>query len=307
MRYVVLVLVALAAIAVGGSQAAVEQSSPDLIRLPDGFQPEGIAISGNTFYVGSIPTGAIYRGDLRTGRGKVLFSGGAGRAAIGVDVDLPAANPFDPGRLVVAGGPTGKAFVYSARNGLPQATYELTTLTTFVNDVVVTDSAAWLTDSLNQVLYRIGFGVRRGQATVETVPLTGDIKYIAGFNVNGIDATPNGQTLILVQTNTGKLFTSNTAGVTREIDLGGGSVPNGDGILLDGRTLYVVQNQLNRIAVIALSEDLRSGRITRFITDADFDVPTTIDDNGEFLYAVNARFGTTPSARTRYWIARVAR
>ncbi len=209
MRYVLVVLAALAAVAVGGSQAAVEQSSPELIRLPDGFRPEGIAISGNTFYVGSIPTGAIYRGDLRTGRGKILFAGGAGRAAIGVDLDLPAANPFDPGRLVVAGGPTGKAFVYSARNGLPLATYELTSAATFVNDVVVTSKAAWLTDSTNQVLYRIGFGMRRGQAAVTTVPLTGDIRYVAGTNVNGIDATPDGETLILVQTNTGKLFTSN--------------------------------------------------------------------------------------------------
>ena len=41
---------------------------PKTLPLPDGFQPEGIEIGpGTTFYVGSIPTGAIYRGDLRTG------------------------------------------------------------------------------------------------------------------------------------------------------------------------------------------------------------------------------------------------
>jgi sugar lactone lactonase YvrE len=298
MKRTLLVLAVLAVAVVGGSQAAGDQAYPEVIRLPDGFQPEGIAISGNTFYVGSIPTGAIYRGDLRTGQGKVLVQGRSGRAAIGVDIDRP--QRFDPGRLVVAGGPTGKAFVYSARSGRPLATYELTTKQTFVNDVVVTGSAAWFTDSVNQVLYRVGFGARRGQAAVSTVPLTGDIRYIAGFNVNGIDATPDGQTLILVQSNTGKLFTSTTEGVTREINLGGGSVPNGDGILLDGRTLYVVQNQLNRIAVIALSTDLRSGQITRFITDPDFDVPTTIDDRGDRLYAVNARFGTPSPATAHY-------
>jgi sugar lactone lactonase YvrE len=300
-----LVLALLAVAVVGGSQAAAQESSPDVIRLPDGFQPEGIAISGNTFYVGSIPTGAIYRGDLRTGQGRVLFPGGQGRAAIGVDLDLPAANPFDPGRLFVAGGPTGKAFVYAARDGQPLATYQLTTLPTFVNDVVVTDAAAWLTDSLNQVLYRIGFGVRRGQVLIETVPLTGDIEYEPGFNVNGIDATPDGRTLVVVQSNTGELFTVTTDGVAREIDLGGATVRNGDGILLDGRTLYVVQNRDNRIAVVALSEDLRSGRITRFITDPDFDVPTTIDDWRESLWAVNARFGTPSPATAHYEIVRV--
>jgi sugar lactone lactonase YvrE len=303
MKRTLLVLAILAVAVVGGSQAASNQAGPDVIPLPDGFQPEGIAISGNTFYVGSIPTGAIYRGDLRTGQGRVIFPGAPGRAAIGLAIDRP--QRFDPGRLVVAGGPTGKAFVYSARSGRPLATYVLTTARTFVNDVVVTPTAAWFTDSVNQVLYRVGFGARRGQATVSTVPLTGDIQYIAGFNVNGIDATPDGQTLILVQSNTGKLFTSTTAGVTREIDLGGGSVPNGDGILLDGRTLYVVQNRNNRIAVVELSSDLSSGVITRFITDSDFDVPTTIDDRGEWLYAVNARFGTPSPETAHYEVVRV--
>jgi hypothetical protein len=304
MKRAALVLVALAAVAVGGSQAAAQEAYPELIRLPDGFQPEGIAISGNTFYVGSIPTGAIYRGDLRTGRGEVIFEGGPGRAAIGIDVFRVTPNPFDPGLLVVAGGPTGKAFVYSARTGQPRATYDLTSVPTFVNDVVVTPTGAWLTDSLNPVLYRLVFG-RRSAATVETVPLTGDIRYLPGFNVNGIDATPDGETLVIVQSNTGKLFTVTTGGVTREIDLGGATVPSGDGILLDGRTLYVVQNRLNRIAKIELAPDLQSGRIVGFITDPDFDVPTTIDDLDDRLYAVNARFGTPNPSTARYDVVQV--
>ncbi len=93
--------------------------------------------------------------------------------------------------------------------------------------------------------------------------------------------------------------------MTREIDLGGGSVPNGDGILLEGRTLYVVQNRDNKIAVIALSDDLRSGRITRYITDPDFDVPSTIDDTRDHLYAVNARFGTPSPGTARYDVVKV--
>ena len=46
--------------------------SPDALPLPTGFQPEGIDIRGQSFYVGSIPTGAVFRGDLRTGSGSVL-------------------------------------------------------------------------------------------------------------------------------------------------------------------------------------------------------------------------------------------
>jgi hypothetical protein len=68
-------------------------------------------------------------------------------------------------------------------------------------------------------------------------------------------------------------------------------VPNGDGILLLGRTLYVVQNQQNQVAVIALDRALASGRVVARLSDPDFAVPTTIDDLGKRLYAVNARFG----------------
>jgi hypothetical protein len=137
------------------------------------------------------------------------------------------------------------------------------------------------------------------------VPLTGELQYEAGFNVNGIEA--RGNTLVLVQSNTGELFTSTFGGVTEEIDLGGGNVRNGDGILLAGRTLYVVQNRDNRIARVALGPRLESGRITGTITHPALDVPTTIDNAGRWLYAVNARFGTAPTATTRYDVVRVPR
>ena len=85
------------------------------------------------------------------------------------------------------------------------------------------------------------------------------------------------------------------------------SVRNGDGILLTGKILYVVQNRDNKIARIALAARLDSGRITGYLTDPDFDVPTTIDDLGNRLYAVNARFGTTPTPTTRYDVVQVAK
>ncbi len=94
--------------------------------------------------------------------------------------------------------------------------------------------------------------------------LGGDYRQASGFNVNGIDASANGKTLVIVQSGTGTLFTVTPAGVARTIALAGGaSVPNGDGILLDGKTLYVAQNQLNVVAKIALASNLRSGRVVR--------------------------------------------
>ena len=60
-----------AIVAVIAASAALAKSFPATIALPNGWQPEGIAVGdGSTFYVGSIPTGAVYRGDLRTGKGR---------------------------------------------------------------------------------------------------------------------------------------------------------------------------------------------------------------------------------------------
>ena len=114
--------------------------------------------------------------------------------------------------------------------------------------------------------------------------------------------------MILVNSTEGALYNVDpTTGVATRIDLGTGAVPNGDGILLQGKTLYVVQNRLNQIAVIELNADFTAGTITDTITDSDFRVPTTIARFGNSLYAVNARFGTPPTPDTEYEVVRVSR
>lgn len=299
MTRLLFVVAALAVVAT--SVAGAQNAFPSRIDLPDGFQPEGIATAGETFYVGSIPTGAVYRGSLRTGNGAILVPAASGRAAIGMKVDR--------GRLFVAGGPTGNAFVYNAKTGAPITSYALSSGGSFINDVVVTKRAAWFTDSFKAVLYRVPLGANgRPGASFTTVDLGGQYSQGPNFNVNGIDATANGRTLVFVQSNTGKLFTTGANGVARTIALAGGeSVPNGDGILLDGKTLYVVQNQLNIVAKIALSANMRSGRVLRRASSSDFDVPTTLAEHGRRLYAVNARFGTAPTPSTEYWVTQIGK
>lgn len=302
MRRALLLTILVAALA--ASTALAKSAFPDTIALPNGWQPEGITVgNGTTFYVGSIPTGAVYRGDLRTGKGAPFIAGGSGRAAIGME--------HDRGRLFVAGGPTGKGFVYDARTGALLRELQLATGggATFVNDVVVTRRAAYFTDSNRAVLYRLALSKNGAPAaSASTSTLTGDFQLQAGFNLNGIDATPDGRTLVVVQSVTGKLFRVAAAtGVTKQIDLGGALVTNGDGLLLHGRTLYVVQNQDNRIAVVTLAKGFGAGEVTRTITHAGLDVPTTIDRHGASLYAVNARFGTPAGPATTYTVVRVSR
>jgi sugar lactone lactonase YvrE len=291
MRRIVLTL---AATAVLVTPVALAQAVyPEKIPLPNGFAPEGIAIgTGNTFYVGSIPTGAIFRGNLRTGTGTIFIPGAAGqRAATGLE--------YDRGRLWVSGAGTGKAFVYNARTGALIREYQLgTPPATFINDVVVTKRAAYFTDSQQPVVYKVALSKNGAPGTLSSIQLTGAYTHLAGqFNLNGIDAAPSGKRLLTVQTATGKLFLLNPqTGGTTLVDLGGYVLQNGDGILLHGRTLYVVQNLSDKIAVLRLTPSLTRGTLARTIEDDDFDVPTTIDRLGSRIYAVNARFGrTTPT------------
>jgi sugar lactone lactonase YvrE len=277
-------------------------SFPQVIQLPMGFRPEGIEVGrGTTFYVGSVANGAIYRGDLRTGNGAIFIQGAAGKAATGIELDRHK-------RLFVAGAGTGKAYVYDAKTGALIRTYDLAAPpTTFINDVVVTHNAAYFTDSRKNVFYRVPIGPKGALGDAQTVTLGGDYVHVAGqLNLNGIDATPSGKTLVAVQTINGRLYRINPAsGVARLISLGGESVPNGDGILLTGRTLYVVQNQLNQVAVIKLDPGLTSGRLVTRVTDPNFSIPTTIDDLGRRLYVVNARFGIPSPDTAAYQVVQL--
>jgi sugar lactone lactonase YvrE len=176
---------------------------------------------------------------------------------------------------------------------------------------VVTRRAAYFTDSFNQVLYVVPIGCRGGMGAARTLPITGDLVFDMTpdvFNANGIEASPDGRRLLVVQSNTGKLFTVRArTGVSREVRLRGGTLEFGDGLLRSGRTLYVVQNQLNQIAVVKLGPWYAAGKVTRTITDPDFMVPTTVAKFGPWLYAVNARFDTTPMPDTEYTVVQVRR
>jgi sugar lactone lactonase YvrE len=299
-----LIVVLVAAAALATPVALAKAPFPQTIALPNGWQPEGIAVgTGKTFYVGSIPTGAVFKGDLRTGSGSVLVQGAAGRAATGLK--------FDRGRLFVSGATTGKAFVYDANTSALIREYQLATGgdATFINDVTVTRDAAYFTDSNRAVIYKLPLAGDGTPATAaQTLPLSGDFQLMTGFNLNGIVASPDGKTLIAVQTNTGKLFRIDpSSGTTTALDLGGATLPNGDGLLLQGKVLYVVQNTNNQISVVQLAPDLASGTVSRTITSPKFDTPTTVASFWKWLYVVNARFSTQPTPSTPYNVVQVRR
>ena len=143
------------------------------------------------------------------------------------------------------------------------------------------------TDSSNQELAVIPLrsgGSRHlpAASAATTLPLTGDVVFQPGFNLNGI--VESHHMLISVQSNTG--------------------LTGGDGLELDGRLLYVGRNQ-GEVDAFKLSRSLLTGHQVATITDPTFDVPTTVALARHSLFVINARFGTPPTPDTPYSITRV--
>ncbi|MCB0129135.1 MAG: hypothetical protein KDE58_43010, partial [Caldilineaceae bacterium] len=223
--------------------------------------------------------------------------------AVGLDYDQRSNYIF------AAGGGGGAGYVYDAATGSSVASFQFTTEASFVNDVIITNKAAYFTDSSRPFLYKVPLGPGGrlpANGSFETLELGGDFVFQSGFNANGIVATPNGKSLIIVHTGRAELYLVDAeTGNATLIDLGGAAVPNGDGLLLEGKTLYVMQNQLNQIGIVELNSQLTAGTITGTLTDSDFDVPTTIMRFGNAIYAVNARFGIADPNTAEYDVVRV--
>jgi len=277
------------ALGIGLAAASSAQAAPRpaVVPLPAGFSPEGVAAgAGNTVYVGSLRDGNIYRADLRTGAGELFIDAPVGSMAVGLKADV-AHN-----RLFVAGGGTGVLAVYNLTSGALLAQVPLASPgATFLNDVAVTRDGVWVTDSVNPVLYFVATGDGTYDQ-VRTVPLSGPAADTSGaFNVNGIAATPDGKTLIVAHSALAAVIAVDPAtGDSTTIDLGGASLPNVDGILLDGPRLWVVQNFSNQVSEVRLAPDYLSGAIVGVIASPDFRIPTTVARHGNDLAVVNARF-----------------
>ncbi|MFE4369844.1 SMP-30/gluconolactonase/LRE family protein [Streptomyces sp. NPDC056835] len=277
------------------ASGAPTRAYPTEFPLPDGFLPEGISIGGEPYaYMGSRANGAVYRTDLRTGKGGFIYAGATGTAAIGLKLD-------HDGLLYIAGGGGGSARVVDSRTGELVTTYQLTDETGhFINDVILLGGRAWFTDSRDSVLH----GVPRGRAgEILRLPLSGDWVQIPDVNnANGIVGTPDGRGLIVVSSTSGTLYHVDLrTGRATEIALSGAdNVSNGDGLVRIGRTLYVVQNRLNLISVFDLDAKVRTATLRRTITDPRFDVPTTAARWGNRLYLVNARFTSPQTPDTTF-------
>jgi hypothetical protein len=282
---VVLTVLLLPLIATATSASAAHRD--EQIVLPGARSAEGIAKGvGSTFYAGDLFSGDIYRGDLQHGTAELFVDAPSGRMALGMAVDVRH------DLLFVAGGFDGTAHVYDANTGATVATYGLTDSSSAINDVAITRNGAWFTDSVQAKLYFVPISPTGVLGAHRALQLSGPAADTSGeFNNNGIQATPDGKTLIVAHSGQGALNTVDpTTGASATI--AGVSVPFVDGILLKGGQLFAVQNFLNQIAEVRLSPDLTSGTLEKVVTSELFQVPTTVARFGDRLATVNAKFDT---------------
>ncbi len=282
---------------------------PERVPLPDGFQPEGIASGpGTTYYAGSLADGSIVTGDLRRATSRVLTPAASGRVLVGMQHDRRS------GLLWVAGsvGPQAHVYAVDSRSGV---VVQDTVVPggRFLNDVVVTRRAVWVTDSFVNRLTRIALD-RSGRPTGGAptfLPLSG--AWPAGngtaFNANGIRELADGS-LVLNNSRVGGLWRVDPhTGRTTEIPVSGGpGITGGDGLELGGDTLYDVRGSgLNEVSVLRLRRrgDEWSASWQGALTSASLDVPSTATLAGGRLWAVNARFGVASPLTAPYWISRL--
>jgi sugar lactone lactonase YvrE len=268
--------------------APATASRPDeVIVLPGASSAEGITAGrGATFYAGDLFRGDIFRGNVRRGTAAVFIDAPDGRMAVGMAADLRHQ------LLFVAGGFTGQGYVYDLRTGATVASYQFADpAASVVNDVAVTRRGAWFTDSLQAQLYFVPVSRAGIPRPSRTLALSGPAADTSGeFNLNGIQATPSGKTLIVGHSSNGELYTVDPSSGT-SATIAGVSVPQVDGLVLAGRRLWAVQNT-NQVSRIRLDPDLTAGVVDKVITSDLFQTPSTAARFGRRLAVVNAKFDT---------------
>ena len=259
--------------------------------------PEGITydLTSNSFFVGSTNDGTIFRGNLATGSVTTFSAGGLdGRtAAIGMKVDS------NTRRLWVVGGATGIIFVYNADNGSLIRKYDTYPVEQagqiFLNDVAIAPNGdAYITDSRRPVLFKLGgAGAQTGQLEGWLDFTNTPVQFTANSTaLNGIVVTQDGNYILVVHSTAQKLFRITVA--TKEVievDLGG-KPQGGDGMVLEGQTLYVLTRtqDSDMIVRIQMSPDFSSGTIKDSFRDASFAFPTTIAKVDNRMLVVNSQF-----------------
>lgn len=306
---------------VAGAVALAQTPVLSTIALPASITfPEGVAYdaSADAAYTASAVTGAVVRVQLKTGASETVAA---------ADTLLPAGTPAPfpavlgmkldgQHRLWIAGGATGRMWILDTQTGKVLKAFQVPNPSgSLINDVVLVGNAGYFTDTRFATLWRVqANGSQIGELEPFVTFANTPLQYDNNANLNGIAATPDGRSLIVVQMGKGLLFRIDLASkAVTSIDTAGQDLSGADGLVLDGHTLYVVRQTAVEIATVQLSADYAKGTVVNRLKDPLLAWPATAAKVGDHLLVVNTQFNTrgdnsqkTPFTLVRVPLARLA-
>ncbi|MFG2810008.1 SMP-30/gluconolactonase/LRE family protein [Streptomyces massasporeus] len=271
---------------------------PTSYTIPgDKTYPEGIARQSGTpfFYVGSTSDGTIYRGDVHQSATQVFLPGGQDRR-----VSVAGMKTDRAGRLIIAGGGTGKVFVYDTRTRALLHVFDTGRTDTFLNDVALAPNGdAYISDSMHPALWHITAAELKNEKVQQPLQVGVDLTnspmvYDDGFNGNGLVVTGDGRYVLLADYNDHAFYRVDVR--THQvvpINLGGARGVSGDGLLLRGHTLTAVtelDHPEGQISILKLSRDYTKAKLVRTVHGHGMHSPSTAAVDGHDLLVVNFQF-----------------
>ncbi|WP_143448777.1 gluconolaconase [Kineosporia sp. A_224] len=284
------VLAASAVLTAAPASAAV----PDLDLPEAGVFLEGIGVdddAGLVYVSATNRSGTIYRAKVGDDRLEVWQGPTPGDNGRGIDVD-------DAGRVFVAGGPSAEVRVFS-RSGRLLAELPTGEAGSFLNDVrVADDGSVYVTDSSLPRIWRVFRSGGTWQIELWR-DVSGTIAYtpaLTDFDLGGIVTTPDGKALLTTQGTTGQLWRIELRSrAISEVPVDGAPLVNADGIVLAGRSLYVVQNFSRQITRLELHDRWRTATTEAVVATPADRTFTTAKRVGGRLLLVDSKFGFAPA------------
>jgi hypothetical protein len=270
--------------------------------------PESIGVDRATraFFTGSLIDGTVYRGTLDAPKARVFLAAGSdGRTNVaGVKVDRHR-------RVWLADAFNGRVLVYD-RAGRLRHTFALAGPgSPTVNDIAFAGGVAYVTDSARPFLYRIRLRAASTPGTTTIQPwldVSPTVSYATGdgprgVNLNGIVASRDGRTLLVVQTNTGALFRIDVGSrQINRVDVDGTNLLFGDGLLRLGNTLYVARNAANEIVELKLRADWHEAVVTTIISNHRLAFPTALAELRGRLLITNAQLNAAAAPKLPFTV-----
>lgn len=272
------------------------QSGVRILPLPEAAAyPEGVTVDPATgaIYTNSANTGVVFRIDPETGAVvQVADPLGLGDSSPARPVSVALGLKADgQGRLWVAGARTGSMHVVDIATGQRLARFATPQGPWLINDVALTSDAAYFTDTLRPLLWRVSRDSIADAVLEPWLSFEGTVlEYGEDPNLNGIVATPDGRYLIVVLMKTGRLYRIDAR--TREvtaIDTGDSALDGGDGLALVGRRLFLVRQSAGEVVALDLSIDLTAAVEAKRIKPTELAWPATVAVRGDRLIVANSQ------------------